>query len=154
MLAILISSTQAFLSSPILAPRSCILATTNENNADQEDTNISGSSSSSPTTARDVVVACMEGLLNNDTPWANAGLEICWDYSSDRNRAAQGGSLDEFITYASNPTFSTMVNAKEYSIENVGEFIPGTNTRGAMQTVLVKVHSSKGEQRAFLWYVG
>mmetsp|Transcript_8512 Transcript_8512/g.12780 ORF Transcript_8512/g.12780 Transcript_8512/m.12780 type:complete len:122 (-) Transcript_8512:986-1351(-) len=78
-------------------------------------------------------------------------LGLFKDYSSDRNRAAQGGSFDEFITYASNPTFSTMVNAKEYSIENVGAYIKGTNTRGAMQTVLVKVQPLKGEERSFLW---
>eukprot|EP00984_Skeletonema_dohrnii_P015200 scaffold6516_cov68-Skeletonema_dohrnii-CCMP3373.AAC.1 len=77
-------------------------------------------------------------------------LGLFKDYSSDRNRAAQGGSFDEFITYASNPTFSTMVNAKEYSIENVGAYIPPTNTRGAMQTVLVKVQPLKGEERSFL----
>lgn len=137
--AILISSTQAFL--PALIPRQhYYLSTTNANNDEPADAS-----------ARDVVVACMDGLLNNDKPWANAGLELCWDYSSDRNRAAQGGSFDEFITYASNPTFSTMVDAKEYSIENVGSYIPGTNTRGAMQTVLVKVQSLKGEERAFLW---
>ena len=44
-----------------------------------------------------------------------------------------------------------MVDAKEYSIESVGAYIPGTNTRGAMQTVLVKVQSSRGEDRSFLW---
>ena len=143
LVAILISSAQAFLSA--LIPRrhyNYCLSTTSAKNDEPGDANA---------TARDVVVACMDGLLNNDKPWANAGLELCWDYSSDRNRAAQGGSFDEFMNYASNPTFSTMVDAKEYSIESVGKYIPGTNTRGAMQTVLVKVQSSKGEDRSFLW---
>ena len=140
-------SAQAFLSAG-LRPHSCscIHVTNNANNDDANE-----SVTSPNKTARDVVVTCMDGLLTNDSPWANAGLEVCWDYSSDNNRAAQGGSLDEFITYASNPTFATMVNAKDYSIENVGRYIPGTNTRGAMQTVLVKVQSSKGEERSFLW---
>mmetsp|Transcript_2708 Transcript_2708/g.4209 ORF Transcript_2708/g.4209 Transcript_2708/m.4209 type:complete len:192 (+) Transcript_2708:49-624(+) len=151
---LLLPTAQAFLLAT--HPRqhqSSYLSTTNANDA-QEDANINrGNSplSADDVTARDVVVACMDGLLNNDTPWANSGLEICWDYSSDRNRAAQGGSFDEFISYASNPTFSTMVNAKEYSIENVGAYIKGTNTRGAMQTVLVKVQPLKGEERSFLW---
>ncbi|KAK1736587.1 hypothetical protein QTG54_012609 [Skeletonema marinoi] len=151
---ILLSTAQAFLLAT--HPRqyqSSYLSTTNANDA-PEDANINrGNSplSAANVTARDVVVACMDGLLNNDTPWANSGLEICWDYSSDRNRAAQGGSFDEFITYASNPTFSTMVNAKEFSIENVGAYIKGTNTRGAMQTVLVKVQPLQGEERSFLW---
>jgi hypothetical protein len=138
---ILVSSAQAFfLSAATLAtyrrPRSSLFTTSCDAN---------------DLTALDIVITCMDGLSNNDTPWANAGLELCWEYSSDRNMAAQGGNLDKFITYASNPTFSAMVNAKEYSIENVGNLIPGTMTRGAMQTVLVKVQSLKGEERSFLW---
>lgn len=152
--AIFVSSAQAFLSALIPRQHYYLSTTTNANNDELGDANINENNSSLNTadaTARDVVVACMDGLLNNDKPWANAGLELCWDYSSDRNRAAQGGSFVEFVTYASNPTFSTMVDAKEYSIENVGSYIPGTNTRGAMQTVLVKVQSLKGEERSFLW---
>ncbi len=155
---LLVSTAQAFLSAVILEtnrrPHSSYLMSTTNANDEQEDANINKSSSSLNTayvTARDVVVACMDGLSKNDSPWANAGLEICWEYSSDRNRAAQGGSLDDFITYASNPTFSAMVNAKEYSVEKVGAYIPGTMTRGAMQTVLIKVQSLKGEERSFLW---
>eukprot|EP00985_Skeletonema_marinoi_P024462 scaffold17009_cov107-Skeletonema_marinoi.AAC.5 len=163
---ILLSSAQAFLLAT--HPRqhqSSYLSTTNANDA-QEDANINrGNSplSAADVTARDVVVACMDGLLNNDTPWANSGLEICWDYSSDRNRAAQGGSFDDFITYASNPTFSTMVNSKEYSIENVGVYIKGTNTRGAMQTksmlakgnavVLMTMAQERRPPRQGLWLV-
>eukprot|EP00986_Skeletonema_menzelii_P016137 scaffold13801_cov160-Skeletonema_menzelii.AAC.4 len=152
--AIFVSSAQAFLSALIPRQHYYPSTITNANNDELGDANINESNLSLNTadaTARDVVVACMDGLLNNDKPWANAGLELCWDYSSDRNRAAQGGSFVEFVTYASNPTFSTMVDAKEYSIENVGSYIPGTNTRGAMQTVLVKVQSLKGEERSFLW---
>jgi hypothetical protein len=155
----ILESSQAFLSAVILTtnrrPHFTYLSATNNNaNDEQEDANIKNGSLSLNTadvTALDVVVACMDGLSNNDTPWANAGLEICFEYSSDRNRAAQGGSLDDFITYASNPTFSAMVNAKEYSVEKVGAYIPGTMTRGAMQTVLIKVQSLKGEERSFLW---
>jgi hypothetical protein len=44
-----------------------------------------------------------------------------------------------------------MVNAKEYSAENVGALIPSSMTRGAMQTVLIKVQSSKDEERSYLW---
>lgn len=122
---------------------------------DAEDECSSASSTSSVNrnnmTAREVVITCMDALSNNDTPWDNAGLEICFDYSSDRCRAAQGGSLEEFISYAANPTFASMVNAKEYSVENVGVLIPSSMTRGAMQTVLIKVQSSKDEERSYLW---
>ncbi|KAL3781213.1 hypothetical protein HJC23_003530 [Cyclotella cryptica] len=102
-------------------------------------------------TAENVVIACMDAMLKNDVPWSNAGLETCFDYSSDRCRAALGGSLDKFITYASNPTFGSMTHAKHYSILSVGPIIAAGATRGAMQTVLVKVTPAKGEDRRFLW---
>jgi hypothetical protein len=114
------------------------------------------SSSSSPhadMTARDVVTTCMDALLQNDNPRINSGLEVCFDFSSDRCRAALGGSVEDFILYASNPTFGSIMNANEYIVLSVGPIIPATVTRGAMQTVLVKVTPSKGDHRTFLWYV-
>lgn len=148
---ILVSSAQAFLSAVISCQHHSTYFLSRTKTQAKDDESEDASLNTADMTARDVVVTCMDGLLNNDTPWANAGLELCWDYSSDRNRAAQGGDFEEFISYASNPTFSTMVDAKEYSIENVGKYIPGTNTRGAMQTVLVKVQPLNGEERSFLW---
>ncbi len=148
---ILVSSAQAFLSAVIPSHHHTYFSSRTKTQAKDDKQEDNASQNAADMTARDVVVACMDGLLNNDKPWANAGLELCWDYSSDRNRAAQGGDFEEFISYASNPTFSTMVDAKEYSIENVGKYIPGTNTRGAMQTVLVKVQPLTGEERSFLW---
>lgn len=104
-------------------------------------------------TAENVVIACMDAMLQNDVPWSNAGLETCFDYSSDRCRAALGGSLDKFITYASNPTFGSMTHAKHYSILSVGPIVAAGTTRGAMQTVLVNVTPAKGKDRRFLWCV-
>jgi hypothetical protein len=99
----------------------------------------------------DVVVSCMDALLINDVPWLNHGLEVCFDFSSDKCRAALGGSLDDFISFASNPTFGPMKNAKEYEIVNVGPIIAGTPTRGSMQTVLVKVTPAEWREKHFLW---
>jgi hypothetical protein len=104
-------------------------------------------------TAQDIVAACMDALLQNDIPRKNAGLEVCFYFSSDRCRAALGGSVEDFISYASNPTFGSMTNANEYIVLSVGPIIPATMTRGAMQTVLVRVTPLKGDHRTFLWYV-
>lgn len=101
-------------------------------------------------TARDT---CMDALLQNENPRKNAGLEVCFDFSSDRCRAALGGNIENFILYASNPTFGSMMNANEYIVLSVGPIILATMTRGAMQTVLVKVTPSKGDHRTLLWYV-
>ena len=101
--------------------------------------------------AEDAVRICMGCLLTNDEPKANAGLEVCFNFSSDRCRAALGGSLENFILYASNPTFGSMINAKEWTKAKVGPIIAGTNTRGAMQTVLVDLKPASGRDRRFLW---
>jgi hypothetical protein len=93
----------------------------------------------------------MDALLQNDNPRKNAGLEVCFYFSSDRCRAALGGSVEDFILYASNPTFGSMTNANEYVVLSVGPIIPATMTRGAMQTVLIRVTPSKGKHRTFLW---
>ena len=102
-------------------------------------------------TGVDVVKQCMDALLQNDVGYENSGLEVCFDFSSDRCRAALGGSLEEFILHASNPTFGSMINANTYEILNVGSVIGASMTRGAMQTVLIKVSPSKGGDRTFLW---
>lgn len=104
--------------------------------------------------ATEIVDLCMEALSHNSEPYSNAGLEVCWNFSSDRCRAALGGSFDDFVDFASNPVFASMVNAKDWSIKSTGNEIPGTQTRGAMQTVLITVVPHNGSrQREFLWTV-
>lgn len=102
--------------------------------------------------APEVVMLCMDGLKKNNVPYGNAGLENCWNFSSDRCRAAQGGSLEAFIQFAANPIFSSMVDAAGWSAVSIGPLIEGTRTRGAMQTVLIDVTPAKGgADRRFLW---
>ena len=102
-------------------------------------------------TAPDVVQMCMDTLTHNNKPYANAGLEVCFNFSSDRCRAAQGGSLEAFVQYAANPVFGSMIDALGWQVVSTGPIIQGTKTRGAMQTVLVNVQPRKGEERRFLW---
>jgi len=78
---------------------------------------------------------------------------VNFDFSSDRCRSALGGNLQDFISYASNPTFGCMVRCREWKILSVGPEISGTQVRGAMKTVLVSVRpsSDKLSSRRFLW---
>jgi len=106
--------------------------------------------------ALQVVSTCMSYLQTNDEPKQNSGLEVCYNFSSDSCRASNGGSLEDFLRYANNPVFQSMVNCHEWGVLNVGSEIPGTNTRGAMKTVLIKVVQKKVEgqmrnDRRFLW---
>lgn len=102
-------------------------------------------------TALEAVTICMGALMQNDRPRENAGLETCFNFSSDRCRASLGGSLEAFVQYASNPTFGSMTNANGYSVLNVGPLIAAGTTRGQMQTVLVQVTPAEGDERKFLW---
>lgn len=106
-----------------------------------------------------VVEACMDIMLERK----DAGLEVCFNFSSDRCRAALGGSLEKFAQYATNPVFGYLVNCQDYKIISVGPVIEGTPTRGAMQTVLMDAQQqhAKGDSveeerepvdaRRFLW---
>jgi hypothetical protein len=80
-----------------------------------------------------VVEACMDSFVQDKVH----GLEVSFAFSSDRCRAAIGGSLDRFQEYANNPVFSYLINCIDYQILNVGPIIPGTSHRGPMQTCLL-----------------
>lgn len=98
-----------------------------------------------------VVKECMNALLTNSEPFSNAGLEVCFNFSTDTCRAALGGSLEAFILYADNPTFGSMIDAEDWEVISTGPIIQGTKTRGAMQTQLIDVTPMKGRKRRFLW---
>eukprot|EP00527_Entomoneis_sp_CCMP2396_P002086 CAMPEP_0198143440 /NCGR_PEP_ID=MMETSP1443-20131203/7539_1 /TAXON_ID=186043 /ORGANISM="Entomoneis sp., Strain CCMP2396" /LENGTH=206 /DNA_ID=CAMNT_0043806677 /DNA_START=93 /DNA_END=713 /DNA_ORIENTATION=- len=101
--------------------------------------------------AVNVVHACMQTLLEH----RDAGLEVCFNFSSDRCRAALGGSLDKFNEFATNPIFSYLVKCANYDIVNVGPIIAASNTRGEMQTVLMDANQPGGSEarnsKRFLW---
>jgi hypothetical protein len=82
----------------------------------------------------------------------------CFDsnpsYSPFVKKASQGGSLESFRKYASNPVFGYLVNCSSWKIISVGPIIQGTPTRGAMQTVLIDAISNQTDPpdaRRFLW---
>jgi hypothetical protein len=87
-------------------------------------------------TAVDVANLCMDALQCRPPVQS---LEICFNFSSDRCRAAVGGSLSEFIQYASNPVFGALVHCDEFKILSIGPIIEGGKHRGAMQTVLFAI---------------
>jgi len=84
----------------------------------------------------EVATLCMNAL-QHEMP--QKSLEICFHFSSDRCRAAVGGSLDEFLHYAANPVFAKLVRCPSYEIRSVGPIIPGSRVRGDMQTILVEI---------------
>jgi hypothetical protein len=83
-----------------------------------------------------VATICMNAL---QTQKPEQSLEICFNFSSDRCRAAVGGSLEEFLQYAANPVFGKLVHCDNFEIASIGPLIPGSQVRGVMQTVLVDI---------------
>lgn len=101
-------------------------------------------------TAIDVVTLCMDSL---QTRSHNEGLEVCFHFSSDYLKAPFSGSLEKFVQHATNPVFASLVESTEWEIISVGPIIPGTNTRGDMQTILMECKSQKEKPRQFLWTI-
>ncbi len=114
-------------------------------------------------TPEEVVTTCMRYLQGKGDPTPmqeRAGLEICYNFSSDSCRMANGGSLESFLQRANNPVFQTMVGCAQWEVVNVGPEIAGTPTRGAMQTVLIDVMprlvmdgGAERNDRQFLWTI-
>jgi hypothetical protein len=105
--------------------------------------------------ATEVVAVCMNTLIERKD---GGGLEVCFNFSSDQCRAAVGGSLDNFAEYATNPVFGFLVKCNDWKSISVGSMIPGTPTRGAMQTVLMdailpaeSLRPGDDGMRRFLW---
>ena len=141
----------------------------NDDNDDDDDTNPTTNcgmrserlpTSNTVMTPEEVVTTCMSHLQKQQQ---YAGLEVCYNYSSDACRMANGGSLASFMNHANNPVFQTMVGCLRWDILNVGPIIPATATRGAMQTVLIEVvpgmvgdsHNTRHHRndRQFLWTI-
>jgi len=106
-------------------------------------------------TPEEVVSTCMTNLQLHE----HAGLEICYNFSSDSCRMANGGSLESFLQQANNPVFRSMIDCIQWEVINVGPEIKGTPTRGTLQTVLVHVVPKVAESgalrndRTFLWTI-
>ena len=91
----------------------------------------------------------MQSLGNNDSPRANAGLEVCFRFSNDMCRASVGGSLEAFFRYAANPTFQCLVDHAGYDAR-LSSRIDAAKFRGAMAAFVVDAEK-KGKRRQFLF---
>lgn len=92
-------------------------------------------------TAIDVVTICMQSLHACSVP--SDALSVCFVFSSDQCRAAVGGTLTEFIKYANNPIFGSLVQCEQYKIVSIGPIISPSQHRGEMQTVLIEITKSR-----------
>lgn len=105
---------------------------------------------------REVVDVLMLALQHNDEPSTDSGFATCFAFADEMCRAAVAGSgghatLEDFVHYAKNPTFLTMVNCVRYDFVGDCNVIPGSQTRGALATQMVEVETKDNRKRQFLW---
>jgi hypothetical protein len=101
------------------------------------DTSVHGITSPNPSLdALQVATLCMNAMRDQKP---ESSLELCFEFSSDRCRAAVGGSLEEFVAYAANPVFGKLVHCSGYEVKSIGPIIAGSATRGEMQTILIEI---------------
>lgn len=92
---------------------------------------------------------CMNALEKNDLE--NSGLATCFAFSNDMCRAAVGGSLEDFVQYARNPTFGSLLNCRQWRAEPLQLVNTCTPTRGPMATQVVHVVGRDERRKSFLW---
>ena len=63
----------------------------------------------------DVVEIVLDALANNDTPYADAGIETTYNFASPLNKA-QTGPLERFTVMVKGPVYGVMVGHKSHQL--------------------------------------
>ena len=66
----------------------------------------------------DVVKIVLEALANNDTPYADAGIETTFNFASPSNKA-QTGPLERFTAMVKGPVYGVMVGHKSHQLSEL-----------------------------------
>ena len=66
----------------------------------------------------EIVQIVIDALANNDQPFADAGIETAFNFSSPTNRE-NTGPLDRFVTLVKGPVFGQMVKHRDSTLSQV-----------------------------------
>ena len=94
-------------------------------------------------TPREVVIAQLKALKNNDVPYLNAGIEVVYRFASPYQRA-ENGPLSNFRSKFNNLAFRPLINCDSYYVEK--HF---ANSKKAEYFVFVT--DENGEEQIFLF---
>lgn len=91
-----------------------------------------------------VVSALCRGLQHNDVPAVDAGLERLYRFATFECRAALTArkgknSVERFCRYAESPALTDLLHSTAFTVAEDVTLIAGTQTRGALATVVVDV---------------
>ena len=92
-----------------------------------------------------VVKIQFEGLMNNDNPYADVGIEQTWEFAHPKNKKYTG-PLEKFKIMIKGESFNMLVGHKEYKIDQI------YLTEG-VATFLVTILDSDKNYYKFKWQV-
>ena len=92
-----------------------------------------------------VVEIQLKGLMNNDNPYTDIGIEQTWEFAHPKNKKYTG-PLEKFKAMIKGESFSMLVGHKEYKIEKV-------YLNESVATFLVTILDSDKNYYKFKWQV-
>ena len=92
-----------------------------------------------------VVEIQLKGLMNNDNPYTDIGIEQTWEFAHPKNKKYTG-PLEKFKVMIKGESFNMLVGHKEYKIEKV--YLNET-----VATFLVTILDSDKNYYKFKWQV-
>tara|TARA_Y100000588_G_C13934148_1_gene787110 strand:- start:109 stop:570 length:462 start_codon:yes stop_codon:yes gene_type:complete len=92
-----------------------------------------------------VVEIQLKGLMNNDNPYTDIGIEQTWKFAHPKNKKYTG-PLEKFKAMIKGESFSMLVGHKEYKIEKV-------YLNESVATFLVTILDSDKNYYKFKWQV-
>lgn len=87
----------------------------------------------------------LEALMENNTPYENAGIVQTWEFAHPQNRLFTG-PLSNFILMMNSDSYSLMLNHSEHKIIPVSNFDNTAN-------YFVELNDSLGNKFGFTWTV-
>mgnify|MGYP001376535989 CR=1 FL=1 len=92
-----------------------------------------------------VVEIQLKGLMNNDNPYTDIGIEQTWEFAHPKNKKYTG-PLEKFKVMIKGESFNMLVGHKEYKIEKV-------YLNESVATFLVTILDSDKNYYKFKWQV-
>ena len=92
-----------------------------------------------------VVEIQLKGLINNDNPYTDIGIEQTWEFAHPKNKKYTG-PLEKFKVMIKGESFNMLVGHKEYKIEKV-------YLNESVATFLVTILDSDKNYYKFKWQV-
>ncbi|MEO0453587.1 MAG: DUF4864 domain-containing protein [Verrucomicrobiota bacterium] len=106
---------------------------------------VEGRASESPLSAKEVVETQLKALKINDTPEADHGIRVAWEYAHPGNQASTG-PLPRFTQMLYNPAYKPLLNHKSHHVRKIEQ----SDSEAAFEVIVV---AGDGSCLKYLWFV-